>query len=221
MIELTNVRKIYKNGNLYVEALKNIFLTIGKGEMVVIGGVSGSGKSTLLNLIGAMDHPTDGRIIIDGEDITHYNTAKLTDFRARRVGFIFQSFHLIPVLNVYENIVVPMKLKGQKFERNQVLELIDRVGLKEYIKHKPDELSGGQCQRVAIARALVHKPPYIMADEPTANLDSVTAQNIVKLLKELNRNLNVTIIFASHDQWVLENIDKKVKLRDGAIIDKN
>ncbi len=218
MIKLRGIKKTYQSGNLYIEALKDINLDIDKGEMIVIGGVSGSGKSTLLNLLGAMDHATEGTIIIDGEDITGYGQSALTDFRARKVGFIFQSFHLIPALNVYENIVVPMKLKGQAFEKKKVLELIERVGLSGHIKHKPDELSGGQRQRVAIARALVHNPPYVMADEPTANLDSGTSQNIVGLLKELNKNLDVTIIFASHDQWVLDNIERKVRLKDGVII---
>ncbi len=218
MIELKDIKKTYKSGNVYVEALKGINLKIEKGEMVVVGGVSGSGKSTLLNLIGAMDRATSGTIVIDGEDITNYNSIQLTEFRARKVGFIFQSFNLIPVLNVYENIVVPMKLKGQKFEKKKVLELIERVGLTAHIKHKPDELSGGQRQRVAIARSLVHNPPYIMADEPTANLDSQTSHNIVEVLKELNLNLGVTIIFASHDQWVLDNIERKIKLTDGIII---
>ncbi len=218
MINLSGVKKIYQSGGLYVEALKGINLNIERGEMVVIGGVSGSGKSTLLNLLGAMDRTTEGSITIDGEDITGYSQGLLTDFRARKVGFIFQSFHLIPSLNVYENIVVPMKLKGQRFEKSLVLDLIDRVGLKDHIRHKPDELSGGQRQRVAIARALVHNPPYVMADEPTANLDSKTAQNIVEVLKELNRNLNVTIIFASHDQWILNNIERKVMLKDGVIV---
>lgn len=219
MIKLQNVKKTYQSGEVSVEALKGIELTIEKGEMIVIGGVSGSGKSTLLNLIGAMDQPTSGEISIDGEDITNYSSNELTDFRARSIGFIFQNFNLIPALNVYENITVPMKLKHQKFETDKVYELIERVGLKEHIKHKPDELSGGQRQRVAIARALVHNPPYVIADEPTANLDSHTSDNIITLLKELNKNLNVTIIFASHDQWVLDNIDRKVHLKDGVIMD--
>ncbi len=218
MIELKDVKKTYKSGSVYVEALKGINLSIEKGEMVVVGGVSGSGKSTLLNLLGAMDKATSGTINIDGENITNYNQNQLTEFRARKVGFIFQSFNLIPVLNVYENIVVPMKLKGQKYERKKVLDLIERVGLTDHIKHKPDELSGGQRQRVAIARSLVHNPPYIMADEPTANLDSQTSHNIVVVLKELNQNLGVTIIFASHDQWVLDNIERKIRLVDGVIV---
>lgn len=218
MIDLKQVKKTYKSGEIYVEALKGIDLTINNGELVVLAGISGSGKSTLLNLLGAMDKPSSGTIVLDGEDITDYTTDQLTDFRARKVGFIFQNFNLIPVLNVYENIVVPMKLKGQTFSKNKVIELIDRVGLSEHIKHKPDELSGGQRQRVAIARALVHNPPYVMADEPTANLDSNTAKSIVELLKELNRNLGVTIIFASHDQWILENINRKIRLQDGVVV---
>ena len=218
MIELRGIKKTYKSGLVYVEALKGIDLVIDKGEMVVIGGVSGSGKSTLLNLIGAMDRPTEGTLIIDNENITNYSQSQLTGFRAREVGFIFQNFNLIPALNVYENIVVPMKLKGQKFLKKDVLDLIERVGLTSHIHHKPDELSGGQRQRVAIARSLVHNPPYVMADEPTANLDSNTARSIVELLKDLNKNLGVTIIFASHDQWVLENINRKIKLIDGKII---
>jgi putative ABC transport system ATP-binding protein len=217
MIELKNVKKVYQSGSVYVEALRDINLKIDKGEMVVLGGVSGSGKSTLLNLLGGMDKPTSGSINIDGEDTTNYSPRELTSFRARKVGFIFQSFNLIPVLNVFENIVVPMRLKRQKFEKKDVLELIERVGLIDHIRHKPDELSGGQRQRVAIARALAHNPPYIMADEPTANLDSKTSANIVDLLKELNKNLHVTIIFASHDQWVLDNIDRKILLKDGGV----
>jgi len=218
MIDLKQVKKTYKSGEIYVEALKGIDLTINNGEMVVLAGISGSGKSTLLNLLGAMDKPSSGTIVLDGEDITNYGANQLTDFRARKVGFIFQNFNLIPVLNVYDNIVVPMKLKGQTFNKNKVIELIERVGLSEHIKHKPDELSGGQRQRVAIARALVHNPPFVMADEPTANLDSKTAKSIVELLKELNRNLGVTIIFASHDQWILDNINRKVRLQDGFVV---
>jgi putative ABC transport system ATP-binding protein len=217
MISLKNVKKTYKSGNIYIEALKNINVTIERGEMIVLFGPSGSGKSTLLNLIGGMDRPTAGSVIIDNEDISHYSQNKLTHFRAKKVGFIFQSFNLIPVLNVYENIVVLLKLKGQRFKRKKVIELIERVGLEKHIRHRPDELSGGQRQRVAIARALVHKPPYIMADEPTANLDSVTGQSIIELLMELNKNLNVTIIFASHDQSIRKHVKKHLLLKDGVI----
>lgn len=218
MIQLSDVRKVYKTGNINVEALRGVNLQIENGEMIVVAGPSGSGKSTLLNLIGGMDRVSDGKIIFDGEDISNYNSSQLTNFRSRKVGFIFQSFHLIPVLNIYENIVVPLKLKGQPVDKKKVLDLIDRVGLSHHIKHKPDELSGGQKQRVAIARALIHNPPYIMADEPTANLDSKTSASIVDLLKDLNKNLKVTIIFATHDQWVLKAIDKEITISDGIIV---
>lgn len=217
MIKLENIKKTYKVGSIFVEALKNINLVIENGEMIIVSGVSGSGKSTLLNLIGAMDTPSGGNIIMDDENITLYSIKELTEFRAKKVGFIFQNFNLIPALNVFENIVVPLKLKGQKYNKNEIFELIEKVGLMSHIKHKPDELSGGQKQRVAIARALAHKPQYIMADEPTANLDSNTAHTIISLLKELNRTFNVTVIFASHDEWVLKSIDRKIKLVDGII----
>jgi putative ABC transport system ATP-binding protein len=215
MIRLSNVKKYYRMGKYTVEALRGINLEIAQGEMVVIGGPSGSGKSTLLNLLGAMDRPSEGSININNEDITTYSRSQLTRFRAEKIGFIFQSFNLIPVLNVFENIVVPMKLKGKKYEKNEVLKLIECVGLSSHIKHRPDELSGGQRQRVAIARALVHRPPIVLADEPTANLDSVTSKNIVALLRTLNQTLNISIIFASHDQWILEEIQRKIKLHDG------
>ena len=218
MINLTGIKKIYKSGKIYVEALKGIDLVIQDGEMIVLTGVSGSGKSTLLNLIGAMDSVTEGRIFIDEEDITNYSTGQLTNFRARHVGFIFQTFNLIPVLNVYENIVIPMALKGQAYKKEEVLRLIDQVGLSKYIKHRPDELSGGQRQRIAIARAIVHKPRYIMADEPTANLDSNTARTIIELLQDINEKMKVTIVFASHDKSIFEAIDKKIVLTDGLIV---
>lgn len=217
MIKLSQVNKVYKTGSVHVEALKSVDLEINRGELLVLSGVSGSGKSTLLNILGAMDRPTGGQVIIDGEDISLYSNARLCDFRAKKIGFIFQSFNLIPVLNIYENIVVPMKLKGQKFQKDRVMQLIELVGLKDHYKHRPDELSGGQRQRVAIARAIVNEPPYILADEPTANLDSKTAKTIIELLEKLNADLNVTIIFASHDPLIQDNIGRKILLRDGQI----
>jgi putative ABC transport system ATP-binding protein len=219
MISLRNVRKVYKTGQVNVEALKGVHLDIDVGEMVVLNGVSGSGKTTLLNLIGAMDIPTSGKISIDGEEITTYSNAKLTKFRAKKVGYIFQHFNLIPALNVYENIIVPLKLKSQKFNKNSIMNLIMDVGLQDYIRHRSDELSGGQRQRVAIARALASNPSYIMADEPTANLDSKTASQILGLLKELNKKTKVTIVFASHDPFLNEFVEKKIHISDGVILD--
>jgi putative ABC transport system ATP-binding protein len=218
LIQARGVVKSYKLGAVTIRALGGVDLDVAKGEMMAITGVSGSGKSTLLNLIGGMDRPDSGSIEVDGENIASFSNSRLTSFRATRIGFIFQNFNLISVLNVYDNIVVPMKLKGQRFEKAKVLELIERVGLTRYAKHRPDELSGGQRQRVAIARSLVHNPPYILADEITANLDTSTAMSIIALLKELNRDFGVTIVFASHDQRILDSIDRRVVLEDGVLV---
>ena len=217
MIQARGVVKSYKMGAVSIEALRGVDLGVDKGEMMAITGVSGSGKSTLLNLVGGMDRPDAGSIEVDGENIARYSNARLTAFRAVKIGFIFQNFNLISVLNVYDNIVVPMKLKGQRYDKAKVLELIERVGLTRFAKHRPEELSGGQRQRVAIARSLVHNPPYILADEITANLDTSTATSIIGLLKELNRDFGVTIIFASHDQRILDGIERKVALEDGVL----
>jgi putative ABC transport system ATP-binding protein len=205
-------------GAVSINALRGVDISIDKGEMVAITGVSGSGKSTLLNLIGGMDRPDAGSIVVDGENIAHYSNARLTAFRATKIGFIFQNFNLISVLSVYDNIVVPMKLKGQRYEKAKVLELIERVGLTRYAKHRPEELSGGQRQRVAIARSLIHNPPYVLADEITANLDTSTATSIIGLLKELNEDSGVTIVFASHDQRIIDSIERKVALEDGVLV---
>jgi putative ABC transport system ATP-binding protein len=205
-------------GSVSINALRGVDISVNKGEMVAITGVSGSGKSTLLNLIGGMDRPDAGNIMVDGENIAHYSNARLTAFRATKIGFIFQNFNLISVLSVYDNIVVPMKLKGQRYEKAKVLELIERVGLTRYAKHRPEELSGGQRQRVAIARSLVHNPPYVLADEITANLDTSTASSIISLLKELNKDSGVTIVFASHDQRIIDSIERKVALEDGVLV---
>ena len=218
MIQASGVVKSYKMGAVSINALRGVDISIDKGEMVAITGVSGSGKSTLLNLIGGMDRPDAGSIVVDGENIAHYSNARLTAFRATKIGFIIQNFNLISVLSVYDNIVVPMKLKGQRYEKAKVLELIERVGLTRYAKHRPEELSGGQRQRVAIARSLVHNPPYVLADEITANLDTSTASSIIGLLKELNKDSGVTIVFASHDQRIIDSIERKVALEDGVLV---
>ena len=220
MILLRDVRKTYKMGRLNFEALKGIDLAIEDGELLALSGVSGSGKSTLLNIIGAMDRPTTGKVFVDTEDLGFYDNGRLRAFRARQIGFIFQNFNLIPALNAYENIVVPLEMKGMPFEKRKVLELIERVGLEGHVRHRPDELSGGQKQRVAIARALVHGPRYILADEPTANLDGENARKIVALLKEINDSLGVCVIFASHDPWVMESVGRVVRLVDGRVAER-
>jgi putative ABC transport system ATP-binding protein len=220
MILLRDIRKTYRMGRLNFEALKGIDLAIEDGELLALSGVSGSGKSTLLNIIGAMDRPTTGSVFVDDEDIGTYENRRLRAFRARQIGFIFQNFNLIPALNAYENIVVPLEMKGMAFEKRKVLELIERVGLEGHVRHRPDELSGGQKQRVAIARALVHGPRYILADEPTANLDGENARKIVALLTEINASLGVCVIFASHDPWVMESVKRVVRLVDGRMAER-
>jgi len=217
MIQLEKIKRIYKSGNYQIQALKGIDLKIPKGEMIVLFGPSGSGKSTLLNILGAMDTPSEGKYIFEGENISVYSPRKLVKFRAGKIGFIFQNFNLVPTLNVFENIVIPMKLKSMSYKKDQIWDLIEKVGLKEHISHRPDELSGGQRQRVAIARALAHKPPFVLADEPTANLDSKTACTIIDLLKDLNQQEKTTMVIASHDRWVLDNIPNKIALRDGLL----
>ncbi|NPV38222.1 MAG: ABC transporter ATP-binding protein [Brevinematales bacterium] len=218
MIEVKDVIKHYRIGKTIVEALRGVSLTIHQGEMVALAGVSGSGKSTLLHLIGGMDRPTHGEIWVDGEKITAYTPRELTRYRGKKIGFVFQNFHLIPALNVYENVVVPLKLKGERYERKDILALLERVGLHHHLLHRPDELSGGQKQRVAIARALASRPSYVLADEPTANLDRKTGMEILALLQELNKELGTTIILASHDQGVLSSFGRVMYLQDGLLV---
>lgn len=221
IIQLDNVKKIYPLGKTEVHAVKGVTFDITKGDFVSIAGPSGSGKSTILNMIGCIDTPTEGRVIVDGIETSSLNDKEITNLRQEFLGFIFQSFNLIPVLNIYENIEFPLLIGKSKFSKSEQKEwvnhLIEEVGLSQWAKHKPNELSGGQRQRVAIARALVTKPQVVMADEPTANLDSVTSEAIINLMKKMNRELNTTFIFSTHDNDIVSIADHVIRLHDGLI----
>jgi putative ABC transport system ATP-binding protein len=222
-IQFTDVRKSYQLGLTKVEALRGISLSIEKGEFLAIAGPSGSGKTTILNLIGCIDVPTEGKVIIDGKEVEKLGDKELTRYRREKLSFIFQSFNLIPVLNVYENIEFPLLLKKHlpREERLEiVMHFIEEVGLADRIKNKPGELSGGQRQRVAIARALVSKPLIILADEPTANLDTETGHKILSLMQEINQKEKTTFVFSTHDAHIMEHARRIIALRDGMIADE-
>ncbi|OGJ92461.1 MAG: ABC transporter [Candidatus Raymondbacteria bacterium RifOxyC12_full_50_8] len=221
IIELKNVIKDYPLGETTVHALRGIDLAVEKGNLLSIMGPSGSGKTTLLNIIGCIDFATTGTIAVGGTEIHELKDSAITDIRLHKIGFIFQTFNLIPVLNATENVEFPLLLmkKYSKTEvRKKALELIDKVGLTEYSHHRPAELSGGQRQRVAIARALVTNPDIVLADEPTANLDSVTGAQILETMMEMNRVSQTTFIFSTHDEHVLKYARAVVKIRDGLIV---
>ncbi|MGP1587973.1 MAG: ABC transporter ATP-binding protein [Treponemataceae bacterium] len=239
IIELQRVKKIYQLGSLEVEALKGVSFSVDKGEFVTIAGPSGSGKSTILNIVGLIDMPNTGKVFLNGkpvftdkDQLFYQKTGKISGnadsrickIRKNNIGFIFQSFNLLPVLNVYENIEYPLHLGIEsvkdmsKQERREWIEyLISRVGLEKFFTHKPSQLSGGQRQRVAIARSLVTKTPIILADEPTANLDSKTGENILSLMKEMNKEFNTTFIFSTHDRKIMDMADRCIKIKDGQL----
>lgn len=220
IVELNDVTKTYMLGKTEVKALKGISFSIEKGDFVAIAGPSGAGKSTILNIIGCIDIPTTGVVLIDGENTSNLNDRQLTELRLYKLGFIFQSFNLIPVLNVYENIEFPLLLKRNfsKKDRDRIIKkVIEEVGLSNRVKNKPAELSGGQRQRVAIARALVTNPLIVLADEPTANLDSETGHRIINLMKDINRIEKTSFIFSTHDPHIMEHANKIIRLRDGII----
>ncbi len=220
IIQIENVEKEFPLGRVVVRALRGVSLTIEKGEFTAIAGPSGSGKTTMLNLIGCIDVPTRGRVLVDGASTAEMSDRQLTDLRLHKLGFIFQSFNLVPVLTMFQNIELPLLLQGglTKGEREaRVHELVERVGLLSHIHHKPLELSGGQRQRVAIARALVTRPRIVLADEPTANLDSKTGENIIDLMREMHRRDQTTFIFSTHDPKVMRLAERVVRLVDGEI----
>ncbi len=218
IIETTDLRKVYLMGNVEVPALKGVDITIQKGEFIAIMGSSGSGKSTLLNMIGMLDTPTSGKVIIEGVDVSEMNENQRADFRLNKLGFIFQFFNLFMELTALENVAFPMQIARRKDSRERAIKLLDQVGLSDRANHKPAELSGGQQQRVAVARALVNEPALLLADEPTANLDTKSSVQIINLLKELNRS-GQTIVMVTHEPELGKRADRIIWLKDGIIRD--
>lgn len=219
ILEVQNLCKTYGKGEAEVWALDNVSFSVGKGEFIAIVGESGSGKSTLLNVVGALDNPTSGKVLIDGKDIFSMPEKKLTVFRRQNIGFIFQSFNLIPELNVEQNITFPLLLDYQKPDQKYVEELLEILGLKERTKHLPSQLSGGQQQRVAIGRALVARPAIIMADEPTGNLDSKNSQEVITLLKSMSAKYRQTILMITHNENHADATDRVLRMTDGRLKD--
>jgi putative ABC transport system ATP-binding protein len=221
IVRLEDVKKTYPLGKTEVKAVKGVSFDIEKGDFISIAGPSGSGKSTILNMIGCIDTPTEGRVRINDTETSTLNDKEITRLRHKVIGFIFQNFNLVPVLNVFENIEFPLLLGKEilpKAERTEWVDtLIEEVGLTEWRNHKPMELSGGQRQRVAIARALVAKPQIVLADEPTANLDSVTGDQIINLMKKMNREYGTTFIFSTHDPTIVDIADHIIRLHDGLV----
>jgi putative ABC transport system ATP-binding protein len=223
IIELKDVRKVYPLGKVSVQAVRGVSFAIEKGDFISIAGPSGSGKSTILNLIGCIDTPTSGIVEIEGVSTAGHTDRELTQLRHDTIGFIFQSFNLIPVLDVYENIEFPLLMGDGRMAKSQRREWVDslivEVGLEQWRRHKPNELSGGQRQRVAIARALVARPKIVLADEPTANLDSKTGEQIISLMKKINRELETTFIFSTHDANIVGIADHVIRLVDGEVVE--
>jgi len=223
IVRLNNVVKNYPLGKTEVHAVKGVSFEIQRGDFISIAGPSGSGKSTILNMIGCIDVPTEGTVEINGQVTGELSDKEITTLRHQVIGFIFQSFNLVPVLNVYENVEFPLLLgagqRGRKDNDEWIDYLIDSVGLSEWRKHKPAELSGGQRQRVAIARAMVTKPQIVLADEPTANLDSSTGEAIISVMKKMNREMDTTFIFSTHDPAIVKIADHIIRLHDGAVIE--
>lgn len=218
ILKARQIKKYYgKNENL-TKALDGVDLNINQGEFVAIIGASGSGKSTLLNMIGGLDNPTSGEVQIGGKEIGNMNADELTVFRRRNIGFIFQNYNLIPVLNVLENITLPIELDGKSPDESFITEIIDILGLKEKIYKMPSQLSGGQQQRVAIARALSSKPSIILADEPSGNLDSVTSEEVLGLMKKMSEQFHQTIVMITHDPNIASKADRTIKISDGKVI---
>lgn len=219
LLEVKNICKTYGSGETAVKALRNVSFSVPKGEYVAIVGESGSGKSTLLNMVGALDVPTSGKVLIDGKDIFSMNDRKLTVFRRRNIGFIFQAFNLIPELTVEQNMIFPMLLDYQKPDRKYLEELLTVLNLKDRRNYLPSQLSGGQQQRVAIGRALITRPALILADEPTGNLDTQNSSEVIALLKEASKKYEQTIIMITHNRSIAQTADRVLQVSDGVLTD--
>ena len=219
ILEAKDLKKYYGKDETLVKALDGVSLNVEKGEFVSIIGTSGIGKSTLLHMLGGLDNPTSGKVIVDDKDISDLKGDELCIFRRRKIGFVFQSYNLVPSISVYENIVLPIKLDGKKVDKEFIDNVIDTLGLKEKVNVLPSKLSGGQQQRVAIARALAAKPAIILADEPTGNLDSKTSQDVLGLLKTTGRKFNQTIMIITHNDEIAQMADRIIHIEDGRIIE--
>ena len=218
ILEIKGLKKVYGTGEARVEALKGIDMQVERGEFVAVVGTSGSGKTTFLNMVGALDVPTEGQILVDGKELGRLTDDELTVFRRRKIGFIFQQYNLIPMLNVWENIILPLKMDGKRVDKDYLDELIKILGLEEKKKSRPHELSGGQQQRVAIARALAIKPSLLLADEPTGNLDSRTSQDVLGLLKITGTRFHQTILMITHNEEIAQMADRIVRIEDGRLV---
>ena len=217
ILETRNLRKIYGSGDTEVRALDGVNLSVNSGEFVAIVGTSGSGKSTLLHMLGGLDRPTSGSVIVDGKDIFSLKDEALTIFRRRKIGFVFQSYNLVPVLNARENIVLPIQLDGRQVDEDFLDKIVNTLGLEKKLGSLPSQLSGGQQQRVAIARALAAAPAIILADEPTGNLDSRTSQDVLSLLKVTSQKFAQTIVMITHNEEIAQTADRIIRIEDGRI----
>lgn len=218
IVEVKDLKKFYGKGETEVHALDGVNLKVEKGEFLAIVGTSGSGKSTLLHMMGGLDLPTSGQVAVDGKELSSLNDDELTIFRRRKIGFIFQQYNLVPILNVLENIVLPLKLDGKKLDEKYINKIVETLGLEKKLKSLPGKLSGGQQQRVAIARALVTKPAIVLADEPTGNLDSKTSQDALGLLKITCAAFNQTIVMITHNEEIAQLADRIIRIEDGKIV---
>ena len=217
VLQTIDLKKYYRQGETVTKALDGVSLEINAGEFVSIVGTSGSGKSTLLHMMGGLDSPTSGRVLINGEEISGKNAEQLTVFRRRHIGFVFQNYNLVPVLNVYENIALPVQLDGRNVDEKLMTEIVNVLGMKDKLEVLPNNLSGGQQQRVSIARALLAKPEIILADEPTGNLDSKTTQDVLSLLKVTSMKFHQTVVMITHNEAIAQLADRIIRIEDGKI----